>query len=223
MNEKIQHSVQTSKLFSRFQKIPGNAFHDFFYFYQFYLQQINSLDFEEYTEIKFNYLQACFHLDKYPLFYKTSDELILELLNHHLFDERAKNIYEQILNLKAEAFFNENKMQTAQSLYAELLKLNPAKKEYKRKLIYLFIQREQLRNKKYIALVVLSILLSLLCTGIDIFISQTFFPQWSSFVILCRNVFFSLGILGFIIIQGAQLISAFKFMQRIKIANLIVK
>jgi hypothetical protein len=204
MNKDLQNSIQSSKIFTRFKKIPDKAYHDFYYFYQFYLPQISTLGYDEYIEIKFNYIKALFHLDKYHQFYQYSDELISEVLNHQTFEAKFRSIYEQVLFYKAEAFYNENKRQAAQAIYVDLMRLNADNKIYKRKLFYLLFQNEQIRNRKNVAIVVLFILLSLFCTGISIFVVQPFFAQWVSLIELSRNILFACGILGFIIIQGIQ-------------------
>lgn len=214
MHNELQKNIQTSKIFTRFKKIPDKAFNDFYYFYQFYLPQICTLEFEEYIEIKFNYTQALFHLDKYHQFYKHSDELISELLNYHNFEDRSRKIYEQVLYYKAEALRNENKLHAAQLIYIELMKIDPANKIYKRKLFYILFQNEQVKNRKNVALVVLMILMSLLSTCLSIFIVQPFFAEWSEFILNSRNVFFSCGIIGFGILQGIQLNSALKAIQK---------
>jgi tetratricopeptide (TPR) repeat protein len=219
MNKEIQNNIQTSKIFTRFKKIPDKAFHDYYFFYQFYLPQINALEFEEYIEIKFNYIQALFHLDKYQQFYKKSDELITELLNYQNFEYRCKIIYEQVLTYKAEALCNENKLNTAQALYGELMRLNPSNKIYKRKLFYLLFQNEQIKNRKYVAIVVLFILLSLICTGISIFVIQPFFVEWSEVILISRDLFFASGIIGYLVLQGVQVRAAIIKIQKTERKN----
>ncbi len=214
MSKEVQHSIQTSTTFNRFKKIPDKAFHDIYFFYQFYTQQISSLEFDEYLEIKFNYIQALFHLDKYHLFYKHSNELISELLNYQCFDDKHRKIYEQVLKYKAEALRNESKMKAAQYLYSELMRLNPENKIYRRKYFYLQFQNEQIRNRKNIALIVFFIIVSLVCTYASVFIFQPFLPAWAPYVIYSRNIFFILGIAGFLVLQGIQLNSAMQAVKR---------
>ncbi len=214
MKKELQNKLQTSTIFNRFKNIPDNAFHDFYFFYQFYLSQISTLEFEEYVEIKFNYIQALFYLDKYKLFYKNADEIICELLNAQSFDNRSRKIYEQVLAFKAEAFRNDNKMQSAKLLYSQLLKLNPENKLYKRKLFFILYQNEQIKNRKNFGGIVLLIMLSLLCTVLSVFIIQPFFTDWSNLILNSRNVFFICGISGFFILQGIQVRTAMSAVQR---------
>jgi hypothetical protein len=216
MNKELQNSIQTSTTFNRFKKIPDKAFHDIYFFYQYYSQQISALEFDEYVEIKYNFIQALFHLDKYHLFYKHSNELISELLNYHCFEVKHRIIYEQVLNYKAEALRNESKLKASQSLYSELMRLNSENKLYKRKYFYLQFQSEQIRNRKNIALIVFFIIVSLTCTYASVFIFQPFLPEWAPYVNFSRNTFFILGIAGFIVLQCVQMYSAMQAVKRVE-------
>jgi len=215
MKKELQNKIETSKIFTRFKKIPDKAFHDFYFFYQFYLPQITALEFEEYIEIKFNYIQALFFLDKYHQFYIQAEDLLAELLNYHTFEERPKKIYEKILYYKAEALRNESNLKASQKTYTELFKINPGNKIYQRKLFYLLFQNEQVRNRKNVALVVLLILMSLICTAASVFVVQPFFEEWSKLIIQSRNVFFASGILGFLILQALHFLSAIQALRRL--------
>ena len=131
MQKNLQNKIPTGTVFKRFKQIPLNSHRDFYTFYKAYTPEICLLDFEEYVEIKFNFILALFHLDKYAEFYFCADDMMSELLNSPSFDIRSRVVYEQILWYKAEAFRNQRKTKNAQYLYCELLKMNPVNKKYK--------------------------------------------------------------------------------------------
>ncbi|HEX5625739.1 MAG TPA: hypothetical protein VFX48_06975 [Saprospiraceae bacterium] len=201
MKPEQQHKIDNSTVFFSFKKIPDKAFHDYYYFYQYYFEQISNLNFEEYMEIKFNYIRALYHLDKYSLFYRQADELLLELLNAPYFESHHRACMEQILALKAAAYRNENKMESAIQLYEEVYKMNPRQKAIRKKFRYLLFQREQFRNQNQFAVLVVVLVLSLLVTGLQLFVADPFFPIWSEPIRYFRNVLFLGAIAGFAAMQ----------------------
>lgn len=190
-----------SKVFSRFKNIPERAFYDFYFFYQHYFDQIEKLEYDEYIEIKFNYIEALYKLDKYSLFYSQVDAFISELINHQLFNERQRAIFEKVLYYKGEAYKNENKIEEACKIYAELVKWKPANKEYSRKLFSNLFQTAQINQQDKIAFVVVLLLASLVITGISLFIINPFYPQFSETIISFRNLVFAGGIISFVGLQ----------------------
>jgi len=190
-----------SKVFSRFKNIPERAFYDFYYFYQHHFDQIVKLEYDEYIEIKFNYIEALYKLDKYSLFYTQSDAFLSELINHQLFNERQQAIFEKILYYKAEAYKNENKIEEACKIYAELVKWKSGNKEYSRKLFSNLFQTAQINQQDKIAYVVVFLLSSLVITGVSVFIINPFYPQFKEMMNAFRNLAFAGGILSFIGLQ----------------------
>lgn len=219
MNKELQHKAVTSKIFTQFKKIPDKAFHDFYFFYQFYYPQITNLEYSEYIEIKFNYIKALFYLDKYKVFYKQSEELLSEILNDPDFDENSRIIYEDILSFRASAFQNENKLALAKNLYIELIKLNKNNKKYKRKLFFLLFQEKQVKNLKYIAVIIFFILMSLFCNFLSIVIIKPFFSDWAALLIVFRNTLFIFGATGFLLVQGSQFKTAIDGIRKAKLRH----
>lgn len=197
----ISNKIIKSSVFSRFKKIPEQAFYDFYFFYEHYFNQIKQLEFEEYIEIKFNYIQALYKLDKYSLFYFQADEFIKELINQPIFNQRQQYIFEQILFYKAEAYKNENKNGAAIQVFAELVKWKPHNKHYKKKLFIRLFQAAQMNQKQKIALVVIFLFASLILNGICVFILSPFYPQQVELIELVRDLCFAGSILSFIGLQ----------------------
>jgi len=197
------YKIIGSKVFKRFRNIPEKAFYDFYFFYEHYFDQIAKLDFDEYIEIKFNYIEALYKLDKYSLFYIQADLFLSELINHQQFNERQQVIFEKVLFYKAEANINENKIEAACTIYAELAKWKTGNKEYRKKLFSHLFQTAQMNQKDKIAIVVVFLLASLLLSGMSVFIINPFFPEQQEIMILFRNLMFAGSIGSFI---GLQLI-----------------
>lgn len=195
------YKLISSKVFSRFKNIPERAFYDFYFFYQHYFDQIVKLEYDEYIEIKFNYIEALYKLDKYSLFYSQADAFISELINHQFFNERQQLIFEKVLFYKAEAYKNENKIEEACKIYAELVKWKANNKEYSRKLFSNLFQAAQINQQDKIAFVVVFLLASLVLTGISIFIINPFYPQHKETLISFRNLAFAGGIISFVGLQ----------------------
>lgn len=207
-----------SKVFSRFKNIPENAFYDFYFFYQQYFDQIVKLDFEEYIEIKFNYIEALYKLDKYNLFYLQADLFISELINHHFFNERQQELFEKVLYYKAEAYKNENKIDAACGIYAELVKWKTGNKEYRKKLFFHLFQKVQMNQKDKIAIVIGLLLASLVLSGMNLFIINPFYPEQMQITILLRNLAFVGSVVSFI---GLQLIYFRK--AKIQMAHMLMR
>ncbi|MFZ1255768.1 MAG: hypothetical protein WAR77_05415 [Saprospiraceae bacterium] len=213
MSRLIQNKKITSALFSRFRKIPENAYYDYYYFYEYYFDQISQLDYEEYIEIKLNFIEALFNLDKYNILYKQIDLFVAELLNGQNFNDRQRFIYNQILIFKAEALKNENKYKASLKIYIELYKINPEVKTYRKKVFLMVLQEEQLFHKNNYRYIIGLLLLTLFLTAVSMVVLVPVNSKFEDLILYIRNGLFIISILGF---MGLQLNHYQKTINRIK-------
>ncbi|MDQ3140662.1 MAG: hypothetical protein M3Q56_00270 [Bacteroidota bacterium] len=183
-----------SSVFSRYKKIPEQAFHDYLYFYKVNFNEIQQLHFDEYIEIKFSYLKALYHLDKIALFHKQAEFILAELLNYKEFSEFHKHIYEEILFLKAQILIEQSRPDKSIQILKALHGLNSTDPKYKKTLIQILFIEQQRKLKKWNAVVVIILLVTIIISCLHFLIVAPFYSQYSDLVLVMRNISFISGI-----------------------------
>ncbi len=169
-----------SELFQKFRKIPEQQHYDYIAFCKYYFSEIQKLEFDEYIEIKFAYIKALYHIDRSALFYKMADQALVELLNQEEFTFQYKDIYNRILELKANRLLEEKKFQQAKDLYKNLYDLDPENTEAKKKLFSIVYRQNQEKQKIVLSLAAAMLIVILLGLVAINFIINPFFPAESS-------------------------------------------
>ncbi len=189
----------TNKVFSRFKRIPDQAYHDYIAFYTNYFNQIQRLKFREYAEIKFHYIRSLHALDQVHAFHKCADDLIAELLNQEDFDEYYKNLYRQTLLLKSLVLISELRHGEGRKILEELYKLNPKDKAVRR-LLFRQLFHETLHNyRRWFGVNILLLIFSLMATGIYFLFLKSFYPQWQPAAEWMRNFAFGSSVAFFVV------------------------
>ncbi|MBK8954231.1 MAG: hypothetical protein IPM34_01560 [Saprospiraceae bacterium] len=201
---------KTEVLYSKYKKLPRNAYHEFCYFYKTNKSTIEQMEFGEYIEIRYDYIRALFYTDEYPSLHKEADRYLVEILNDQHFDEQSRGFYINTILLKAKAFLNHNQPAKAIGAYKELVKLAPHNRIFKRTLFGLCYQRHYLQGKKALAVVILMVLVSLFCNALLIFFVQPFYPDSGLLLEGIRNSTFIIGSLLFLACHTTYLCRAIR-------------
>ena len=188
-------TIKLSRIFEMFRNIPEQGHYEYLAFCNFYSNEIQSLEFDEYIEIKLAYLKALFHLEKAQLFHKICNQAVFEILNQEEFTEYYKSIYHQILVLKAEQLIEENKILAAQEVYINLSFLDPEDEQIKRKLFKLIYKQEQYATRVYLGISVLFLIITLFLGIANHFFIQPLFPTMKENFDKLLSFFFAIPIL----------------------------
>ena len=176
MGSSKNRTTDVSKIFEIFRKIPEEGHSEFISFCNYYKNELLTLDFDEYIEIKLVYINALFRLERAHLFHKLSKQALVEILNQKEFTDHYRRVYKQILVLRAEQFIEENKIIAAQDIYKNLVLINVEDENSRRKLFKLIYKQELYSFRIYLGISSLLLIASLVLIIANHFIIDLFLP-----------------------------------------------
>lgn len=182
MSQPRKYSFKMSKIFEKFKNIPKKEHYNYITYCNQYTKEINDLEFEEYIEIKLGFVHALYHLERTELFHKITQQTIDELLNQEEFTERYKEIYCQILEIKAQQLKDENRETEAQRIYKNLLSLQPNNRVIRKKLYSSIFLMNQYANRKTLGIAMFSLIISLILNIANQLFINPILPDYQSIV-----------------------------------------
>jgi tetratricopeptide (TPR) repeat protein len=117
-----------SSAYYQYSAIEKNSYRERVRYYESHLKEINVLPFEEFVEVKSDYVFALFELGKYHKFLQHVDEMIETVIIENIFTIDGRNVYEDLLFNKAACKYNLKLYDDAIYICKELIKINPAHK-----------------------------------------------------------------------------------------------
>lgn len=162
-----------TEILIKFNSIPKKDYGEQISYYIGKYHQIRLLPFDQYIQIKFGYLIAIYHQNESEMFQMISDEMISEIINHDDYNNYLKYIYKEIIHLKSKQFIESNNLEKSEHLLRELIKMYPTNMAYRKALEKIFFKKNQTKEKKYFALVVALLLITLGLLYMDIFLFES--------------------------------------------------
>ncbi|MEP7195013.1 MAG: hypothetical protein ABI851_00725 [Saprospiraceae bacterium] len=194
MNTNRKNTIKFSELFQKFRRIPYEGYNEYIAFCKFHFKEIQDLQFEEYIEIKFAYIKAIYNIDGSFLFYKVVDQTIFEILNQQAFSEQYRNIYKQILLLKAKRLLEEKKILAAKKIYISVFSIDRFDPVVERKLYHIILKQKFYSQIRSFGITVIALIITLvLSISINFFIIP-FLPEYEALFKYLAFTFFLVSI-----------------------------
>jgi hypothetical protein len=187
-----------SKLYRDFKSIDATLYRDIVHFFERREEEIRQLDFEEFFEVLYIYVNALFEVGAYQKHLLMVDEVIEAAICHNLTVYKQEDIYKTALFRKAASMYNTSDFAGAEHILRELVRMDPDDQD-----AVLFLKK-CLRNR-YIgvlqvfrAMSILSFLLSALVICIELLVVRPFYPLHTSWVSTMRIAIFGGGIFSWV-------------------------
>ncbi|NNF34931.1 MAG: tetratricopeptide repeat protein [Saprospiraceae bacterium] len=117
-----------SSAYYQYSSIEKTSFRERVRYFESHIDEINGLPFDEYVEVKSDYVFALFELGKYHKFLRYVDGMIETVIIENIFTVDGRNVYEDLLFNKAACHYNLKQYDGAIYICKELIKINPTHK-----------------------------------------------------------------------------------------------
>ncbi len=180
-----------SKLFLDFKSIDAAAYRDIVHFFERHEQDIRQLDFDEYFEVLYAYVNALFEIGIYRRHAVMADELIEAAICHNIHLYRQEDVFRKALFRKAASLYNISDYDDAVHILRELLRIDPADTDAMTLLKKCLYRKENRPLLAFRAGSILLLLLSALVVCVEMLIVRPFYAMHASWVETLRNAMFA--------------------------------
>ncbi len=182
-----------SKLYRDFKSIDGASFRDLIHFFERSEDDIRQLDFDEYFEMLYLYVNALFEVGAYHKHVIMADEVIEAAICHNIQYYKQEDIFKKSLFRKAASLYNTSEYRSAEHILRELVRIEPGHKDagsfLKKCLRNIHVRPLQAFRASAIALFLSSALV--ICT--EVLLIRPFYPAYTGGVEALRVGLFVAG------------------------------
>ena len=114
-----------SKLYRDFRSIDAAAWRDIIHFFERRETDIRALDFDEYFELLYSYVNALFEVGAYQKHLVMADEIIETAISHNIHTYKQEDIFKKSLFRKAASLYNTSDYHHAEHILRELVRMDP--------------------------------------------------------------------------------------------------
>ncbi len=183
-----------SDFFFEYHRIGVTAYREKVYFFERNQKYLEHLDTLEVIELKVDYSLCLFEIGKYNRFLDLVDDLIETVILENIYTYNSIDIYSELLFKKAAALYNLGFFEKSLKILKAVS--NIRKDDMMARTLYgRCIRLTGLRwyqNIKTVSVVFL--LLALIFSIFDLFVIDTFFEEYSSFMMYSKLIFFILSL-----------------------------
>ncbi|MEY3368913.1 MAG: hypothetical protein RI973_2068 [Bacteroidota bacterium] len=189
-------SKYRSKLYRDFRSIPPGEWRSLVRYYEKHESGIRQLDFDEFFEMLVAYTNALFETGAYEKHQLMSDAVIEASIMNNIASLNGQDIYRQVLFKKAASCYHTSRLEQADHILRELLRIDPDDQDS------LFFLKKCVRKlkpglmRKSVAASVGLFLLSSLLVALEVLIVRNFYAEKAWLLELLRNLIFALGLVS---------------------------
>ncbi len=118
-----------SKLYRDFKSIDAASYRDIIHFFERREEDIRQLDFGEYFELLYIYVNALFEVGAYQKHVVMADEVIEAAICHNIHHYKQEDIFKKSLFRKAASQYNTSDYHSAEHILRELVRIDPGHKD----------------------------------------------------------------------------------------------
>lgn len=182
-----------SKLYRDFKSIDGASYRDIIHFFERKEEDIRQLDFEEYFELLYIYVNSLFEVGAYQKHLVMADEVIEAAICHNIQWYKNEDIFQKALFRKAASLYNSSEFGHAEYILRELIRIDP---EYRDAVSFLkkCIRAGNIRSLQvFRAAGVFLFLVSAAVICAEVLLVRPFYTLHAPAVELLRNALFGAG------------------------------
>lgn len=201
-------------LYKSYLSIDSSAFHEVIRFYNENRHSISAIPYRMRLEILTDYAFALFETEDYRNFIILADALIEEVISENIYTHKGRDVYRDLLYLKASAHMQLNELQKTKYILNELLKIYPDDKKIKN--VYILNEQNLLRSyTNDLKLVgIISIILSGFLLVSEWLVIGPFMEQYLNMAQVFRNAILILGVGLLLASEGIVRVKATRNMKK---------
>ena len=206
-------STYYSKIYREFQAIDALAFNHIIRFFEEKETQIERLHFEEYFEMLATYVDALFETGNYQKHLVVVDLVIEASVGHNIKVYKGEDIFSKMLFRKAASLFQINKVDEADYILRELLKMDPDNADATMFLKKCLRRRKAEFMQSVRAVSIFLFLLAALVIAVEVLFVRPFYERFVNLVETSRVSIFLLGIIALL---GGAFIQRFQVEREVR-------
>jgi hypothetical protein len=183
-----------SKLYRDFRSIDAAAWRDIIHFFERRETDIRALDFDEYFELLYAYVNALFEVGAYQKHLVMVDEVIEAAICHNIDTYKQEDIFKKSLFRKAASLYNTSDYHHADHILRELVRMDP---DYHDALSFL---KKCLRSMHFRSLQVFRatgvflFLTAAVVISVEVLFVRPFYAQYAGWAEVIRILLFVAGV-----------------------------
>ncbi|NRB52442.1 MAG: hypothetical protein HRU41_32580 [Saprospiraceae bacterium] len=194
-------STYHSKTYRDFKALDERAYRDMVRFYEDREDDIKGLEFQEFFELLFTYLDALFEIGSYRKHLLLVDYVIECSINNNIKFLEGKDVFYHLLFRKAASLYNTLSYNKADYILRELIRINPEKEEVSQFLKKCLRKMNPAIIRHSRAASILMFFAAAIIICLEVLFVRPFMADWITPVELSRNLIFGLGC--FILLFGS--------------------
>ncbi|MBT8232756.1 MAG: hypothetical protein HKO66_02460 [Saprospiraceae bacterium] len=185
-------------IYEEYQELGKENFPEKIRYFEKNKLRILKLPFNICLEIQCDYIFALHSMEHNFKLLKVIDSLITTVITENVYKVNGRDIYKELLFIKAQALYQIVDYNSANHVSSELLKIDPDHKRCKEVFIKNNIDKLRYEGQNTRAFIILMFLLSAIIIGVEILAIRSFYPEMVKFFEIIRNGLFVLGLSTYI-------------------------
>lgn len=185
----------SSKVYRDFRAIDSRQWHNIVRFFEQYEGEIKLLEFDEYFELLVAYTNALFEIGYYEKHLLMVDVVIETAVGNNITFFQGEELFNASLFRKAASCFHTFRLEKAEHILTELLRIDPFHKDAKRFLKKCLRHKHPSWIRNIRAFSVLFFFLAALFICFEMIWVSSFHPELLGIINMLRNLIFGSGIL----------------------------
>ncbi|MBX2873143.1 MAG: hypothetical protein KTR30_13610 [Saprospiraceae bacterium] len=194
-------STYHSKIYRDFKALDQRAYRDMVRFYEEREDDIKELDFQEFFELLFAYVDALFEIGSYRKHLLLVDYVIECSISNNIKYLEEKDVFHHLLFRKAASLYNTLSYHKADYILRELIRINPEQEDVSRFLKKCLRKMNPaiIRHSRAASILMFFVAAIIIC--VEVLFVRPFIAEWIPPVELSRNLIFGFGC--FILLCGS--------------------
>ena len=210
----LYQSTYHSRLYRDFLAIEPKDFRKVIRFYEEQEPQIVELEFDERFELLAAYTNALFEVGAYRQHMAIVDETIEASFSHPSQAMAKVGRFSHLLFRKAAAFYQTHRLDQAEYILRELIRINPDNDDAVRFLRKTLYQQHRPLLRRSQAIAILIFMVTALIIGVEVLLVRPFLAHFTTLIELTRTGFFGTGVLILAVGEGYAYWRAYRSTER---------
>lgn len=186
----LSKSTYHSKLYLDFKSIHPEAHRDIVRFFDENEKAVRQLDAEEFFDLYVSYVNALFMIGKYRKYLLLVDHIIEQAIGNNIYVYHGQDIFFEMLTCKALSFLYTYEFEKAETIFRQLIRIDPQREELDRWLEQSIRRRGALIQYRSRALGVGLLIFCAMIIGVEILLIRPFYAMYVDLFEWSRNLLF---------------------------------
>jgi len=181
-------------LYDEYFIIDSEAYHEKIRYYDKYRIDILDLPFEQSSRIRLDHACALFKVGAYQQYLQKAESLIRLVIQENIFEFNGKDIFEDLLYMKAQSLYCLLHYEEAKAVAGSLMHIKPDAGEYAKLYYKIKVDAQRLDAQKLRGLSIVLFILSAIVIAVELLLVRSFYVQHIETVEWIRNGLFISGL-----------------------------